>query len=478
MSNMQIVHETIIRDIVDVISSVKDSESLPGIFNKKSIKSVTKATEALTLVFPVICSKNMAIENASMVSKAIERKAVGMLQMLFSAICISDAKDAIDYVSRFHTNMKFDDQITVDGLIDGLDAYVANQESAGNPVIVDREKYEAVKKDLRNLNYYLPESISESSLSSFKVNRGRGLIINEARGGKNNTSNSNNNTVIDYSIRDSSGDRNSHNTSGSYNRTYNALDNSHTTTNIYQGGRPGGGSNNASDMKNHFEAINKQILPSDIKKANELVATNMIINFVSTGGDQPIEMNNIVIGVKAKLYAVDSMDIINRIISKNKDKNVLFNFIRATTREISFWKDFVFAIDKAKVDALSSSGRGSSSKIWKLLERRALKSRINRSLGITNTATAITTLVVTQEEVEYLKKNERIDLEKSSVARGILNSYNLMGLVIVDEAMEVAKFIFDTGDDMYEHLSFSHLEREGSDNGYKKVINLMTKMAR
>ena len=200
--------------------------------------------------------------------------------------------------------------------------------------------------------------------------------------------------------------------------------------------------------------MNKQILASDIKKANELVATNMVINFISTGnGNEPIEMDNIVIGVKAKLYMIDSMDIINRIISKNKDRNTLFNFIRATTREISFWKDFIFAIDKAKIDAISSSGRGSSSEIWKLLERRALKSRINRSLGINNTATAITTLVISQEEAEYLKKNENINIENAGLARGILDSYNLMGLVIVDESLEVAKFIFDTGDDVYEHLS-------------------------
>lgn len=420
MSNMNIIHETILRDIVDIISSVKDNDSLPGIFNKKSIKSITKATEALTLVFPVICSKSIGIENASMVSKAIERKAVGMLQMLFSAISICDAKDAIDYISRFHTNMKFDNKLTIDGFINGLDNYVVNQEAAGHSVIVDKEKYEAVKRDIKNLDYYLPTSISESSMSSFKVNRSRKTIIKEAR-------------------RDDT----------------------------------------ANDMKNYNDAMNKQILASDIKKANELVATNMVINFVSTGnGNEPIEMDNIVIGVKAKLYMIDSMDIINRIISKNKDRNTLFNFIRATTREISFWKDFIFAIDKAKIDAISSSGRGSSSEIWKLLERRALKSRINRSLGINNTATAITTLVISQEEAEYLKKNENINIENAGLARGILDSYNLMGLVIVDESLEVAKFIFDTGDDVYEHLSFTHLEREGSDNGYKKVINLMTKMAR
>ena len=47
-----------------------------------------------------------------------------------------------------------------------------------------------------------------------------------------------------------------------------------------------------------------------------------------------------------------------------------------------------------------------------------------------------------------------------------------------DEALEVAKFMFDTGDGNWENYSFSSLEREDKDNTYKKVVNLMTKVAR
>ena len=207
--------------------------------------------------------------------------------------------------------------------------------------------------------------------------------------------------------------------------------------------------------------------------------TMMIVNFVTEnkeGGD--CITNSAVIGVKAKMYPVSSLDIIDRIKAKNKDNNGFNNFIRATTREISFWKDFVFAIDKAKIDALSSSRRGSSSPIWKLLERRALKSRIRRTFRMTNDATAITTLVMSQNEAEYLMKNENINIMNATVARTIMESFNLLSISIVDESIEVARFIFDTGDDDYESLTFSALERESSDNTYKRVVNLMTKMSR
>ena len=57
-----------------------------------------------------------------------------------------------------------------------------------------------------------------------------------------------------------------------------------------------------------------------------------------------------------------------------------------------------------------------------------------------------------------------------------MESYNLMSVVIVDELNEVCDFIYDTGNDVYERLSFRSLERESSDNDFRKMITLMTKM--
>ena len=51
-----------------------------------------------------------------------------------------------------------------------------------------------------------------------------------------------------------------------------------------------------------------------------------------------------------------------------------------------------------------------------------------------------------------------------------------MGVVIVDELNEVCKLIFDTGNDEYEKVSFRSMEKESSDNDFRKMINLMTKM--
>ena len=57
-----------------------------------------------------------------------------------------------------------------------------------------------------------------------------------------------------------------------------------------------------------------------------------------------------------------------------------------------------------------------------------------------------------------------------------MEQYNLLGMSIVDESLEIAKFMWDTGEDLWETVSFNNLERESNDNTYKKVVNLMTKV--
>lgn len=456
------IHETVIRDVIDLVSDIKKSDEVEFIKNRgKSFSSIAKASSNLTLVFPVLVSKNMNIENASMVSKATERKAVTMLQMLFSAIQITDSKDGIDYLKNFHTNLKMDGDITVDSFMNVMDKYVI--ENASSISYSNRELYEQVKQDMKNISYVLPEDINEQSIGDFKIYPqaffGESTIVNEAIKKTTTTSKSTDTfnsegKKIGYTLK-STREEPDRPSRDKYQIAKDIID---------------------SD-KSKRDMFRNQLLDTDIKKANELVPSMMIINFTSTSTGESIT-TQMIIGVKAKMYTIDSKDVINRITIKNQDRNGLLKFIRATTREISFVRDFLFAIDRAKVDALSQSRRGSSSKLWKILERRSTKSKIRRAIGKANDASAITTLVISQEEVEYLKKSENIDVENERVIRPIMEAYNLMSFCIVDETMEVVKFLYDTGNDTYETLPFTLLERETSDGGYKKVINLMTKMSR
>lgn len=440
-NSSNVIHETIIRDIVDVLTDLKDSDEVDFLKNKRegrSYKSIAKASSKLVLVFPVIMDKNLSISSASIITKAVERKGVSMLQMLFSAINIDSVENGMEFISKYHTNLNLG-HMDVDDFIDAMDKFVAKNESA----LLDPQLYAKVKDDMRNLNYFLPENINESSLSEYQV-------VPATMYGKE--------TVQRVKI----------NTLNEDNFSEKVAQNTLTTKDY---------SNVLSGIKTGNELIKNQLLPNDVKKANELAPTMMVVNFISKKDGITVPAS-VVIGVKAKMYPVDTQDIINRISLKAKDNNSLLRFIKATTREISFFKDFLFAIDKAKIDALSQSNKGSSSKLWKVLERRALKSKIRRRLGHINDAAAITTLVVSNETVEMLKKEHNIDISKESQITPIMEAYNFMSVVIVDESMETAQFLYDTGNDMYETLSFDSLEREQSDKSYKKIVNLMTKMGR
>lgn len=229
------------------------------------------------------------------------------------------------------------------------------------------------------------------------------------------------------------------------------------------------------DILANADMFKKQLLDTDVKKVNELVPSMLVTNYaVDTGSD--LLTSSCIIGVKCRLIPLDSFQILDKLASKNKDKSGLVKFIRATSGEIKFMKDFVLGIDKAKIDAINKSKRGSANPMWRVLERRAAVNNLRKALGQKNDASPITTLVVTQEEVDYLKKMSDMELDNVNTANYILNSFNLMGICIVDETMETAKFLFDGEFNQFDTYAFTSLQKENGDNGmYKKVINLMAK---
>ena len=229
--------------------------------------------------------------------------------------------------------------------------------------------------------------------------------------------------------------------------------------------------------KDKIDYFKKQLMDTDVKKANELVPSLLIVRFgIDAGADKDIVQSQAIIGIKTRIIAIDSFDIMDKLMNKNKDKSGFIKLIRATTGEIKFIKDLIFAIDKAKVDAISKSNKGSTHPIWKVLERRAAVNNLRKALGQQNDASPITTLIITEEEVDYMKKAANMKLDTVSVANYILKEFNLMGLVIVDESNETARFLFDGEMDTFETLAYHSIERDNTDNSmYRKVINLMSK---
>ena len=461
MNDCRQLHETVVKDIVDVIGDIKDFDQIDWINNKNSTGSIAKRASNLVLVFPVIVSNALSMETAMIINKAIERKCCSLLQILFSSMQFANSDNLIDYLRKFHTNLDLKSGMDLDEFLDIMDKMVDE-----GTVIVNKEMYEAIKEDMHNIDYHLSTDFNPISINDYKIVNnyfGESSVVCEANSRNLNTGIYDDKDLI-----------------AAMNRSINKR----VDKSIAKGFKKGITVNNNNNIgkadrnmsaKDATDYFSKQLLDNDIKKANELMPTTMVVNFISTSDDgRNSERVTGVIGVKAKMYPVDSMDICNRLSSKIKDRNGLFNLVRASTREISFFKDLAFAIDKAKLDAVYMASDSNNARMFKVLERRAAKNKFSRLIK-KNDASAITSLVLSQYEVEYLKQMN-INMEKSYNARSILEAYNLMDIVIADESLEIAKFIFDDGDGVYETLTFDALEKQSNDNTYKKVVNLVSKI--
>lgn len=444
-------------------------------FNSSISRNIATAAKGLTAIFPVIVTEATPLDQAIMISKAVERKAVAMLQMLFAANQITSANNAYDYLNKFHNNI--DDSLdwskaNVDDVINAtndMENIISANENANIRNLIEiniKRGIEAVQEDIKmNCNHYLSENINPNSVNNYIVRN----VLNDIQ-------------VIEEIAGTSMKPYDTNSVPGTKKPDKTKETKKSTKPSRHNSGTPVQRGNSASDimtnLKSSYDVLNKMVIKSDIEKANEAVPSLMIINFKSRYGERTT-LSTAVVGVKAMIHYVSSEDMINKVMLKNSDRNGLFNFIRATTREISFFKDFLFAVDRAKVDALSKAGKGSTSSIWKLLELRANESKRRKSL-LKNDATcsAIATIVITKAEVELIKKYHRIDLSKAGTLKSIMRGYSIMCAAIIDDAIEKVDFLWDDGSQGFETYSFSSLEREESSGMYKKVINMINKNAR
>ena len=273
MHDYNTLHETVVKDIVNIVSDFRKTDEIKLFNNKASFKSISKASSNLILVFPLMASTNVGIDEDIMIMKSHERKCGVMLQMLFNALCIADSDDAIAYIKNFHTNLDLNgDELDMGTFMDAMDDIAASTEESST--MIDREFYEAVREDMLRLSKGMElKYIKETSLNEYRV---------MSRDGR----------YKDCKIIEP------------------FTEGADRAANIAR--------NVAGAHKDTIEAINKSVITTDIKKANELLPMMMVIRFYSP--DKQAVMTAVV-GVKARLYPIDSSQVIERIIARNKDNN-------------------------------------------------------------------------------------------------------------------------------------------------------------
>lgn len=388
--------------------------------------SSAKAASNLIAVFPVLCSSNTKLETSMMISKNIERRGATNLQMLLTAVNVTNAKDGFEYLRRFHQNINLGGS-TAQDYADTVVKYVSSE--SANEFYMDAEQANRLVQLLKeSYTQFYQDDYNHSSLNDFMVESNvDGYVVS-----------------IDP-----------------YKSVYHEADANNKAKN-----------ETGNDRKKWVE-----LKDSDVKKANEAVPSLLVVRFTTVGEGNDSVVTEFIIGVKAKLVPTDYMEVLNKIYTNNRDGKGLINLIRATTGELSFFKDYVFAVDQAKDDIANMKKKGSKELIWKELEGRAVKAKQLIRQGKNNYASAVTTVVITSEDADFLYKEENIDIRNIKEARKFMQSYNLFCFVIVNDTEESAWFLYDEENPVFEKLSYTMLERESSDgNQYKKILNLIGKM--
>ena len=534
MSSNQSIHEdSMLKIITDIISKPGNKlDSLtkrygaagPKDTSKVYLKgSISNYANDLVMVFPMICDDSIPPEVVSLIGRANERNIVSMLQILFASAQFNST-DGAEVIRSIYRKPKMDLDDYMNAVQNYVDGNYYMDEYALTKVEEDLVIKEMVAELKRPKKVYSCDAISEKSLSDYSVKIESGSIssVQEVRG--NNSSDrytpfqqtqfdwkkaADGRTYNGKKMSDDPKDRPPGYGPGDFapngtpygysgfgasipeherlDREYKAaqlqnikgqIDDRNVANMNAIADRDARKAKDAFDT--NMDVIQHRLLDVDVKKANELQPTLLVVNYNELDPNKNNEIigtKTFVAGVKTRIIATDARDIIDRIVAKNKTRLSFVNLIRATTGEIHLVRDFLLCIDQAKIDAKNSVKKGEAANMWKTLEFMSAKNNYNKIRRKGNDASAITTLVISKETANLLKKQYNCDIEKERNANKVIEDYNLLGLFIVDESVEVVKSLY-RGNTMFEQNAFSYLEKESNDKSYKKVVNLIGQMNR
>lgn len=439
-----------LRDVTDTIIEIKNVFGKVNASTARKYSSISTRSMEGTLQFPVIVSKSMDIDTLQIVSKALERQYASFIQTVISMnpdLHISKDVDAAGYLRKFHQNtgikQTLDDvgNISLDYKLD-----TKNTTSIGNSARALFEASQVVSEMDEDLLFF--SGVYEGSTGRVVAENKKQLvdlfehvrtdILNNKFTPQTPSFRFTNENYTNYHnriLREAEGDK--------ANGT--AVEN-----------RGGSRSNDFSGKM----VPDRMLRDNDVRKSNELVPTTMHVRVQRINDNQEAQgYLDFIIGIKTTLHPVSSDEMTTNLLNAIRQKGKFFNFIRWTSGEISFFRDFMFNIGEIKSDVANRSN--GSSPWWITLKRRRSLSKIKSNLQGRNQILPNATIVVSMDEVDAIRSEYGFDLMKPDTVDKIMGIYFLLGFVVVDNSAQIAHFLFD-GQTNYQSVSFGGLERENS----------------
>ena len=432
------------KDVLDTIDSEIKYNRRKNLEDKGSVYlggSISKYTNNnLIMSFPMLCDNTLSIDTLALISKANERNVVGMLELLFSSLSLKGYSGA-ELLKTIHTNINPD--MAVDDFIDTMQKLSANES-------VDYKLRSQINEALQEMNHELKYGQKSFPVNSFSENSLENYVVRNA--------NSKSVSVLEAATPVKNGADQLTDKQKLDIQDKNAL--------------------KQKSFEKTYTLPEKRLTAQEIKKNNELEPTLMVVSFNDLAQSGTTIVKTFVAGVKSRIISVDSMDIIERLVSKNKTSLSFKNLIRATTGEINFVSDFLLALKQNKLDAKNAAKKGEAARLWNILQSRAVKAGGRAASKDKNDASAITGLVINIETVNYMKNSYRFDITEKKNLKLIMDAYNLMSVIIADEANESIMSYYD-GNAGFEEISYNSLRKEGNEkNTEKKIINLLNNTRR
>ena len=498
----------ILKDITDALKDAKglgkEVKGLQSEINSRRGTSLARMSSDATLQFPIIISRSINIDNAQSVSKALERQYANFVQLVISLnphMDLDEDKDVIGYIKKnIHQN-----NINALDLMESATSVLSNEAygvylltsinngSNANITRSNKEQMFSVEECL-NMNsvnnLYQPASINygiaESSLKYFcKKNN---IVMEATPSDVDNLPNDDRDTPLAKLRAKHEFERDNRQRQDDLRR-----ENERAADRAYNRAR-----DRAQDLKDsrkeqrdieklemdrvklardlekdQIEYRSKAIVKladNDVKKSNELVPTTLSLTMNVIKGERSVGNQTYLIGVKGLMHPVDSEEMVSNLMDGFKSGNAFFNFIRWTTGEIAFIKDFVFNVNGIKEDVMRKH-QGQSHWWTTLKRRRQIAKSKNFQKGKKLLPNA--SIVCSIEEVIEIKEAYGIDIMDPRNMRRLMDRYFLLGFVIVDASQELCHVIFD-GENSFQVISFNGLEKENnSRNEFKDIYKLI-----
>ena len=497
---------TILKDIIDSIKIGYDfaNDKISKISKFKNTNSISRGAKSGTLQFQTITTDSISLKEGIMISKALERNYVSFIRILTSLNSVTSAKNVQDYLSNLHQNL------------DLYESYQGgNLESVEYGLAYKLDKMHDMHKQFKSL-YEGKMLIEHKDLPLLERNsyfkqlkemvEGKCVKTNKGVFELNEDGTASEIFLLEDSDRNMSVyksmpiDVNFRFMSESITVTENKMKHNllkenkefispfketclneltsptklgiryNNSVSKLNGATKDNGDIQFADNPTTINKVSKDggLLDNDAKKANELVPTmlRLVTHFQNKEG-KIIRTEEYIIGVKAELHPVNTASIVENLVKGIKKNNTFFNFVKLTTGEISFFKDFVFALNDIK-DDVDSKFRDNS--WWSALKRRKQYAKVFSRLGIKDYKPN-STIVVSIDEINLIKQQYKLDFSDKNVVKKLMNNYFLLGFVICDPSTETCKFLFD-GDRDFVTYSYASLERENS-NKTKEISNIM-----